>query len=365
MINEELYLITLSHCVFVNGATRGVVCDIQRNGFFIIPKEMPNFIESAKGKKVKTIYSEYGSENIEIVSEYLNFLLENELVYLSNTLLDVERFPTISLEDHNTTIIDSAIIDVGKFSHYDIYEIINQLTELGCKYLQVRFFKDIDYSEIEGLLINTDQTEIESLEIIAPYTNEIDKMNFENIFVANQRLTLLTFYRSPFSDSKNYFNGCFSLNYVETNCNSSLHCGIVHPSYFVANTPLYIESKKYNNCLNRKIGIDSDGEIKNCPSMMNSYGNVGEVSLKKAIEMKGLKDTWVINKDRIDTCKDCEFRYVCTDCRAYLQNPSDIYSKPLKCGYNPYSGIWEDWTMNFLSKVAIDYYKLHPIIENK
>jgi hypothetical protein len=35
-----------------------------------------------------------------------------------------------------------------------------------------------------------------------------------------------------------------------------------------------------------------------------------------------------------------------------------IYSKPLKCGYNPYTAIWEDWSTNPLKKKAIDFYKL-------
>ncbi|HLT42986.1 MAG TPA: hypothetical protein VKZ95_09805, partial [Sphingobacteriaceae bacterium] len=43
----------------------------------------------------------------------------------------------------------------------------------------------------------------------------------------------------------------------------------------------------------------------------------------------------------VDVCKDCEFRYICQDCRAYLKNSDDLYSKPLKCTYNPYEGVWE------------------------
>jgi len=41
------------------------------------------------------------------------------------------------------------------------------------------------------------------------------------------------------------------------------------------------------------------------------------------------------NKDKIDVCKDCEYRYACLDCRCFRMN-EDIYSKPKKCKYNPY-----------------------------
>ncbi|NIG32274.1 grasp-with-spasm system SPASM domain peptide maturase, partial [Enterobacter sp. Ap-916] len=31
-------------------------------------------------------------------------------------------------------------------------------------------------------------------------------------------------------------------------------------------------------------------------------------------------------------------------------------SKPLKCGYNPYTGEWEEWSINPLKQKAIKYY---------
>ena len=37
--------------------------------------------------------------------------------------------------------------------------------------------------------------------------------------------------------------------------------------------------------------------------------------------------------------EDLDF-VIFSDERAYLTEPSNIYSKPLKCGYNPYTGEW-------------------------
>jgi len=55
----------------------------------------------------------------------------------------------------------------------------------------------------------------------------------------------------------------------------------------------------------------------------------------------------------------CEFRYICTDCRAFLVDPRDSRSKPLKCGYNPESGLWKEWSDNPLSQESIEHYNLH------
>ena len=92
--------------------------------------------------------------------------------------------------------------------------------------------------------------------------------------------------------------------------------------------------------------------------MVKSFGNIENTTLTEAINKATFKDLWFISKSQIETCKDCEFRFICTDCRAYTENPADLYSKPLKCGYNPYTTKWENWSSNPLKKQAIEFYKL-------
>ena len=91
----------------------------------------------------------------------------------------------------------------------------------------------------------------------------------------------------------------------------------------------------HNSCLNRKISIDVDGAIKNCPSMSQNFGNIENTTLKESLKHSDFKNNWNITKDQVSVCKDCEFRYICTDCRAYVEKPENNYSKPLKCGYDP------------------------------
>jgi len=58
--------------------------------------------------------------------------------------------------------------------------------------------------------------------------------------------------------------------------------------------------------------------------------------------LKNLNTTYNLTHSIADqrAYKDCEFRYICHDCRAHTQN-EEKYSKPLKCKYNPYEAIWE------------------------
>jgi SPASM domain peptide maturase of grasp-with-spasm system len=106
------------------------------------------------------------------------------------------------------------------------------------------------------------------------------------------------------------------------------------------NIELFTEAQKHNTCLNKKLSLDINGEIRICPSMKKSYGNIKDTLLKNLISNTEIKKVWGIDKNQIEVCKDCEFRYICTDCRAFLAEPENRYSKPLKCNYNPYKSEW-------------------------
>ena len=75
--------------------------------------------------------------------------------------------------------------------------------------------------------------------------------------------------------------------------------------------------------------------------MAKSYGNVKDTTLKEVISNPEFQELWTISKDQIDVCKDCEFRHMCTDCRAFIKDPENIYSQPSKCTYNPYICKWD------------------------
>jgi SPASM domain peptide maturase of grasp-with-spasm system len=116
-------------------------------------------------------------------------------------------------------------------------------------------------------------------------------------------------------------------------------CGNISPYYFSVNLPFFMEARQFNSCLYRKIAIDQKGNIKNCPSLPATFGHIETTGFLEVIDHLAFRELWHINKDQINTCKDCEFRYICSDCRAFLSNSKD---KPAKCNYNPYTNIYEN-----------------------
>jgi SPASM domain peptide maturase of grasp-with-spasm system len=111
---------------------------------------------------------------------------------------------------------------------------------------------------------------------------------------------------------------------------------------FSVDKDLFMETHFHNVCLNRKLCIDHKGNIKNCLSMDQIFGNIFEDDVEQIVNSPDFQKLWHIKKDEIDVCKDCEFRYICTDCRCFIKDSNNIYSQPAKCGYNPYIAKWQN-----------------------
>ena len=102
----------------------------------------------------------------------------------------------------------------------------------------------------------------------------------------------------------------------------------------------FAEALHFNTCLNRKISIDEFGYIKNCPSMAVDYGKFEKNKLIEVARSIEFQQWWLLKKDDIAVCSDCELRYACSDCRAYTISGKRC-TKPLKCSYNPHNMGWE------------------------
>lgn len=96
----------------------------------------------------------------------------------------------------------------------------------------------------------------------------------------------------------------------------------------------------YNeNCFSTHLYIGSDMEVYPCPMERRvSHGNLRGKHLKDLLKPRILN----FSKDEVEGCKDCEYRYLCIDCRPDSIS-GDFYEKPWYCTYNPYDGTWMDF----------------------
>lgn len=110
-----------------------------------------------------------------------------------------------------------------------------------------------------------------------------------------------------------------------------------------------------HSCLLGKITITEFGDVLPCIFSRNhSVGNVLiSKSLKQIIEGQELHRIWLSTKDNVLVCRDCEYRYVCFDCRPLSEgvaagNANYLNAPYPRCTYNPYTGEWGGglWKVN-------------------
>lgn len=332
-------------CFLVSGAYRSLIADVQRQTYYLIPNALYIILKEEKNSSLASIMDKYSADDKSVIREYFDFLFANELIFWCNQS-DLSNFPEISLDYKESSKITNAIVDIDTHSDHDFRKIFNNLDDLGCKSVQIRSFDTRPVPFFENLLQESDNKMLVYIEILMKDNSNILHNELENLTKIFSRLQKIIVH-SASKEKVLFQNIDASIIYTEQLINSESHCGIIHLDYFSINLGVFIESQGFNTCLNRKISVCKDGKIRNCPSLVAAdYGNINDTSLTEAFAKDGFTDIWSITKDQISICQDCEFRHICTDCRAYIQNPKNIFSKPAKCGYDPYTATWGELNLS-------------------
>lgn len=104
------------------------------------------------------------------------------------------------------------------------------------------------------------------------------------------------------------------------------------------NPSLFHKLRTEHNCFGSKLYISADMEVYPCVMERRiSHGNLKNSNLNNLLK----EFIFLLGKDNINECKDCEYRYACFDCRSNSLS-NNIYEKPWYCTYDPYLGEWKD-----------------------
>jgi radical SAM protein with 4Fe4S-binding SPASM domain len=102
-----------------------------------------------------------------------------------------------------------------------------------------------------------------------------------------------------------------------------------------------------HSCLLGKVAVTELGDVLPCIFTRNhSAGNVlVSRALAPILRSQAVRQIWGATKDQVMVCRDCEYRYVCFDCRplseAAAAGRADYLHAPFpRCTYNPYTGEW-------------------------
>lgn len=182
---------------------------------------------------------------------------------------------------------------------------------------------------------------INSIDIMLPENDVLPRLKMKKFLSSNNRINSIFFYEAEQDKVNKFISGQTTVVFSKIKKSFILDCGKISSDLFNVNVEHFTESQCHNTCLNRKLSVDQDGYIKNCPYMKHHYGHISNTNIEEVVNLPEFQKWWHIKKDEIDVCKDCEFRHMCTDCRAFIKDPENIYSQPAKCTYNPYICKWE------------------------
>ena len=332
--NQNRFVYIFEDCRLVKGFARTSICDLSRKRIFFISNsfyELSGYFKTHTVSEILDILN--GEESRILFYEFLSFLLDEGIACLVE---DITCFPDIPVYWDNPSEITNAIIDIRhECNHLD--KVFGELAELRCQYLQLRFYKEADRALITQIVGLAKGRCFKDIELIIKYWSGATVHQFLSGLCEGQRNVRFLVHSAP-ATTLPLSNK--TITYTEQCITSCSNCGIINPyTLRIPSIQGYMENRLFNSCLNRKIAVDEKGYIKNCPSMKKSFGNVADTSLVSVARRQSFKRIGSIAKDGIDTCKDCEFRYLCSDCRAYTENDS-LIAKPSKCNYDPYQAKW-------------------------
>ena len=351
ILNESLakYVSVFSDCLPVKGSALSAIYDLTRGSISTFPSEYYPLFGLFRTQRLGQILTGFSEADQANIRDFLEFLLNNEFMTLVD---DLEPFPEIASSFDEPGLINNAIIDV-RSQHHDYRKIIEALDSLGCLHVQVRSYSTLfglgHLLELAGLCRGTS---IQSLEGVLRHQPTLSDDDYVKAVSATRMIAGLIVHSADGERTIRVDYGtsgssasliAIEIRMTKKKMASCSDCGTISRSELLApSTRTVNELRLFNGCLNRKISIDEHGHVRNCPAMGTSFGHHKEVPLAQVAASSAFQRAWKMRKDDFQVCRDCQYRYACTDCRAFLEDPEPATSKPLKCGYDPYTDSWAD-----------------------
>ncbi|MFV8377086.1 hypothetical protein [Flavobacterium sp. LB1P62] len=334
MLNKEFKLFT--NCIPVKGINRGIIIDIQRDTYHIIPNSIIDLINEYSGKKVYSLFQDFKNDKY-ILKKYMRYFLANELVILTNCS---NQFPLISLDYERPNVIDTLTINIDM-----PLQNLMDILDANIDYLGVCCLRLVSHNfqtkKLIQILKFLQYSKIMSIVVYVKYTAELE-LELKKIKSKLNRIEVVFFDCDKFG--VNFTPVLNNFSYEEKSLEKILSMKIENSNDFVFSIEGFSESLKFNSVYNRSLYIDQTGDIKRYIDDDLVFGKILESNIKDVIFNVEILNFWTISKDKIKVCNDCEFRYICPDGSIpFKEEQTDLlYSTITKCNYDPYKNLWNN-----------------------
>ncbi|CAL2092120.1 putative Grasp-with-spasm system SPASM domain peptide maturase [Tenacibaculum sp. 190524A02b] len=314
-----------SCCILVKGARRSIIIDTQRRESYYIPNDLYNVLNNSP--ELLT------SSTDLVIKEYFDFLMENELGFLTE---QSHNFPKIDLKWETSSEITNAVLEIENIGDYNLQKSLHELSELACKNVLIKFYKKQTIAVLNTFFDLLEIFGFNNIDVLMPISEENIK-DITKLINSRPLIRTLTLTNTSKNELIQASNDGMTALKTSTKRIEDKNTFKVDVNSFNLSLQFISESTHYNNYLNRKVVIDKLGYIKNATSFNKNYGHIDKVQIKDVISQTDFNRFWNVTKDQVEICKDCEHRYICP---SLIKNEEEIKLKTSLCSYNPYTATW-------------------------
>jgi SPASM domain peptide maturase of grasp-with-spasm system len=301
--SKDTYLLLFSFCKVVKGEDKSIICDFQKEKIKFIPNEMVIVIEMLQEQAFESVKRQF-TEDIDIFNSYIKFLSDEGFVFYNESnesFVDIENYWA------SPEIINNAIIEYS-FDNYNLTDILIQLDNLLTKFIEFRFtaFTEENIIEFTKVLGYCSNSVLRSLRIYMPYESKEMSQKLIELVKSFPVVDCIVFYNSKFNrliekdDQQTFFI---------TQTIEEITMANIDRKFLVNNIEFFYECQKFNPYYNKKVAINSKGEIKNCIKNKLVFGNLNDYSIENVVKTNEFQEFWFATHDQIVEVKNSELRY--------------------------------------------------------
>ncbi|TDE03735.1 hypothetical protein [Flavobacterium hiemivividum] len=296
------FLNLFAFCKIVDGTEQSIICDFQKLSIKYIPNSMVEVIKKLQGNEYLKVKEEFNDQK-SVFKSYVDFLIKEKFVFFSD-----ERDNFVPIENYwvSPEIINNAILEYN-FENYKIEEVLDQLDDLNCKFVEIRF---LDYNnekllQIEKILNHCNNFGFRSMRLFLPYIDNKTVTKIYHKFKEYKKVEVFIFYNSP-KEKLTYktHNTVFVKKIMD-----DIRTSNFNEKDIIIDLEYYLEAQKHNPYYNKKVSINYLGNVKNCIKNKAVFGNINISSLLSIVETKSFQELWYVSHDKISGICTSEMRY--------------------------------------------------------
>lgn len=340
MSSDNLYL--FADCIATEGFKNTLLVDFTRRKHFVFPSVYYKFLRERR-INFNLLLKQFSAPQDEVeLRKFIDFLQENELVFCCPLELD-DQFDPIPETFNEPGALFSAVLELPTCDNpeYDLTEAIKCVSQHGVRHIQLISQDYVELFRIQKVLESLRTSSLRSIEMMFRFNPKYLNVEWSEIFKNHQRLANITIHSADQKANIDYGNntGMGLLIWTPRKLDYQSHFTSLRRENFVYDLRYFMEAKHYNPYFHRKICVTERGHIKKCLSQEKSFGRINAVDMTKTVESIEYKQLDFINKDQVSGCKNCEYRYVCSDSRT-PEPDQEGWKHNSNCFYDPLNGIW-------------------------